>query len=141
MPCCAFQECSHRLSPSIHLHLILLCPLFSLPFTVPPLGKDPLRVELGHGTRSLMIREVFAGQVHVCEPTGGNVVQELLVALRDALDASSEHGYSVGGTQHHRKLVHLRGDTGDEIGAFAGDITIGSRGWPWDWLFRRRRGG
>ena len=74
----------------IHLRLVLPFPLLSLPFVVSPASKDPLRVELGHLTRHLTIGEVCTSQMHMREPTGGNIVQELLVALGDALGAPSE---------------------------------------------------
>ena len=74
-------------SLSIHFHLIpLFFHLLSLPFTVPPVGKDPLRVELRHGTRNLVTRKVLVGQPHVCIPARGDIVQEPLVTLRDGLD-------------------------------------------------------
>ena len=89
--CRAVHSWSVSTTPlSIHPHPILLCSLLSLPFAVPPASEDPLRVELGHLTPHLTIGEVCTSQMHMGEPTSGDIVQELLVALGDALGTPSE---------------------------------------------------
>lgn len=85
---CEFGAFSSPLS--IHLHLVLFLPLFSLPFAVPPVGKDFERVELRHGARRLIISKMRPIQAQMGEPTNGDVVQELLVPPRNVLEIPSE---------------------------------------------------
>ena len=47
----------------IHLHLVLLLPLLSLPFTVLPVSEDPPWIEFGHEARHLMTGKVRTGQM------------------------------------------------------------------------------
>ena len=120
----------------IHVHVVLL-PLLSLPFPVPPLSNDALWVELGHGILSLTAGKMCAGQAHMREPSGGDIVQELLIAFLHTRDATSKLAYSTDGIEHGGDFIHLRSDTGHKIGAFPSDVTSGLHGRIWDWLPRQ----
>lgn len=43
----------------------------------------------------------------------------------------------MGRIKYHTELIKLRGDTGDKIGTFAGDVALGLRGWFWGRFFWR----
>lgn len=93
MPCVACLAFSH-LSHSTHLHLVigftLLLLLFR--FAVPPFGDEAQWIILWHGTRNLAVRDVLVRQTQMSEPTGGNVLQELLISSRHVFDAPGELG-------------------------------------------------
>lgn len=91
MPCVACLAFSH-LSHSTHLHLVIGFTLLLFRFAVPPFGDESQWIILWHGTRNLAVRDVLVRQTQMSEPTGGNVVQELLISSRHVFDAPGELG-------------------------------------------------